>query len=179
MMPVNNETLEWEISVPLFRNRLILGQLGIAIGIPFGIVLLILLFTRAYAGILLLGILLVLAAILIMLIFHGKYDVHYVINARGILCENQPKQARKVRRVSGLTFLMGLFSGNLTTAGAGLLAGSRTRIMLPWKKIKKVSYNDKHMYITVRGGFGESIALFGTGENYAAIKELLHKKLNL
>ena len=32
------DRIEWHVSVPIFRNTLILQQLGFAIGIPFGLV---------------------------------------------------------------------------------------------------------------------------------------------
>lgn len=35
------EKIQWQISVPIFRNTVILKQLGIAIGIPFGLVALV------------------------------------------------------------------------------------------------------------------------------------------
>lgn len=33
--------IQWQISVPLFRNGVIVRQLGIALGLPFGLVVLI------------------------------------------------------------------------------------------------------------------------------------------
>ena len=35
------EKLQWQISVPIFRNTVILKQLGLAIGIPFGLVVIV------------------------------------------------------------------------------------------------------------------------------------------
>lgn len=35
------EAVRWEISVPIFMNTVILKQLGLAIGIPFGLVTLV------------------------------------------------------------------------------------------------------------------------------------------
>ena len=40
--------LRWEMKVPLWRNRLIRNQLGLAIGIPFGLLTMILLLAKAY-----------------------------------------------------------------------------------------------------------------------------------
>jgi hypothetical protein len=41
MNTVENDTekIEWSIDVPIFKNLVILKQLGIAIGIPFGLLL--------------------------------------------------------------------------------------------------------------------------------------------
>ena len=38
--------LQWDISVPIFRNKLILKQLGLALGLPFGILILILIYVH-------------------------------------------------------------------------------------------------------------------------------------
>ena len=35
------EKIQWQISVPIFRNTVILKQLGLTIGIPFGLVALV------------------------------------------------------------------------------------------------------------------------------------------
>ncbi len=35
------KAVRWEISVPIFKNTVILKQLGLAVGIPFGLVALV------------------------------------------------------------------------------------------------------------------------------------------
>lgn len=40
-MSTIQEEVSWQISVPIFRNTVILKQLGLAIGIPFGVVALV------------------------------------------------------------------------------------------------------------------------------------------
>jgi hypothetical protein len=37
--------LNWEIYVPMFRNRFILKGLGLALGIPFGVVIVVIIIT--------------------------------------------------------------------------------------------------------------------------------------
>jgi len=42
------EKMEWTIKVSVFRNSVIVRQLGFAIGIPFGILIIVFILTKAY-----------------------------------------------------------------------------------------------------------------------------------
>lgn len=164
-----NET-EWEIKVPIFKNRLILKQLCIAIGIPFGAIIIIMLISRAYYGVLIVALTLLLTAILVLLIFKGTYDVHFVINQKGILCKSQKQQAKRVRKLVAITIILSFFASNPTAAGAGMLSGNRTEVFIPWKTIRKIKLLDKQNCIMIYGGFAENIAVFCTNENYEEVK---------
>lgn len=172
------DEITWEIRVPLFKNRIILKQLGFAVGIPFGLLTVLLIAVAGLAGLAVVGALLLLSLIIIYLIFRGTYDVRYTVNKKGVLCENQQDQARRVRKMSTLTFLLALFSHNPTAAGIGASAGSRTREFYAWRKIKKVRYLDGEKCIILRGGFAENTAVFCTGENYCDVKNYIAGKLN-
>lgn len=165
--------LSWDIKVPIFKDRMILKQLGLAIGIPFGILIIFMLIIKAYYGVLLVLLILFLTCILVLLIFKGTYDVHYLINQKGILCENQPMQANRIKKLSIITVFAGLFARNFSAAGAGMLAGSRTSTFMPWKHIRKVKYLDKQHCMIIKGGFAENITLFCTDENYNEIKLII------
>jgi hypothetical protein len=169
------EGLNWELRVPILRNGLIMRQLGLAIGIPFGILMLVLLLVKAYYGMLLVCAAMVLAFLLVLLIFRGTYDVRFVLNDKGILCENQEKQRRRVKKMSAAAFWLGVISRNPGAAGAGLLAGSRVETRIFWKKIK---FDERRKTVTVSAGLGEKIAVFCTNENYAEVKEYIksHRK---
>lgn len=166
----------WDIRVPIFKNRLILKQLGFAIGIPFGLLACIMLINQAYYGFLMIALLLILTYVFVMLFFKGTYDVHNEVTEKGVLCENQPMQQKKVKRLSAVTFILGLLSRNPTAAGAGLLAGSRTKVFIPWKRIRKVKTLDRQYSLLLYGGFAENIALFCTEENYQEIKRVVVEK---
>ncbi|HOP11510.1 MAG TPA: hypothetical protein PK629_08460 [Oscillospiraceae bacterium] len=169
----------WQIRVPIFKDPLILKQLGLAIGIPFGILLLILFIAKAWYGLLIVAATLALAFLLVFLIFRGTYDVEYSIDVKGIECKNQEKQQARVKKLSAATFWLGLFSGNPTAAGAGMLGGARTDIKVPWKRIRKVKFNDRRKTVMIFAGFGENIALFCTEENYESVKQIIISKTNI
>lgn len=171
------DELNWMIRVPLLKNRLIRNQLALAIGIPFGILCIVLLLLRAYNGLALVGATLALAFLLVLFIFRGTYDVEYTLDAQGITCETQNKQKKRVRRMASATAVMGVLAGNPTATGVGLMAGVRTRERLLWKRIRKVKYLDRQRTIMLRAGWGEAIAVFCTEENYREVIAVIHQKL--
>ena len=56
--------MNWSIRIPILKNRVIRNQLSLAIGIPFGILLIVLLVVQAYSGLVMVGVALVLGFLL-------------------------------------------------------------------------------------------------------------------
>ena len=169
------EKIQWQINVPIFRNTAILKQLGLAIGIPFGLVALVIGFASGKSIYTLYGLgfiaaLLFFTWLFIMAIYRGRYEVEFVLDDKGVLCRTQAKQAKKNRIVNTLTVLLGLLSGKPTAAGAGMLAQSQQEVFLRWNHITKVKYKPKSRIILLRGGWTEQIALFCADENYPHIE---------
>jgi len=172
------ERLEWIISVPFFRNMVILKQLGIAVGIPFSLLAIVLVmvsdksvYTLYALG--LIGILLLFTWLFIMAMYGGKYEAEFVLDDKGALCRTQAKQAKKNRIINSLTLAMGLFFGKPAVSGAGMLAQSRQEFFLKWSRVKKVKYSPRQCTILLRGGWTESIALFCTEENYLLVEQVV------
>jgi len=185
-MTEKNETvgqLEWTISVPILRNSVILKQLGIAIGIPFGILLLFLLSVQAFYGVALIAILFLLTYLFIRIVWGGNYEVGFELDKTGIRNYTMKKQARKNRIINTLAVVLGLFSGKPAVAGAGILAQSRQEVSMKWKNIKKVKYLPQKQAVILKGGFTENIAVFCTPMNYAEveafIKSVLHGRQDI
>lgn len=176
------EKMQWKISVSIFRNTIILKQLGLAIGIPFGLVVMIIGFTSEeshytlYALGLIVG-LLVLTWLLIMVMYRGKYEVEFVLNEDGILCQTQVEQRKKNRFINTLTVLLGLLVGKSATAGAGMLAQSRQEVFLRWHQITRVKCRPLSHTILLCGGFTEYIALFCTAENYKLVESFVIERV--
>lgn len=172
------QRMEWKINVPIFRDPAILKQLGLAIGLPFGLVILIIALVSwgsrdsLYALGLIAG-LMVLSWLFIMVVYRGRYEAEFILDQKGALCRTQLEQARKNRIINGLTVALGIFSRTPAAAGAGLLAQSRQSMMIPWKRITKARYRPKNRTILLRGGWTENIALFCTEENYSKAEELV------
>lgn len=176
------KTVYWEISVPIFKNKIILKQLGIAIGIPFGITALVVGFTSgksiyALYGLGLIGALLFFTWLFIMVTYRGKYEVEFELNDKGALCRTRKTQAKKNRIVNWLTVALGLFSGKPAIASAGMLAQAKQEVFINWSRITKINYKPKSWTILLRGAWTENIALFCTPENYKQVESYIRKHL--
>ena len=169
------DELRWEMRVPIFKNSLILKQMGVAIGIPFGTLILFLFIIKAWYALVLIGLTILLTLLIILLLFHGTYDVRYVINRQGVSCHTQNKQKKLVRRLAFITFFLGLLKTNPTSAGVALLSASGTDIHIAWNRIGKVKYMEQTKTIRLYGGYGESITLFCTKENYIDVKRHIYE----
>jgi hypothetical protein len=175
------ETMHWQISVPIFKNAVILKQLGFTVGIPFGLVALVIGFASGKSvytlyGQGLIAALLFFTWLFIMAVYRGKYEAEFVLDEKGILCRTQAKQSKKNRIVNTITVMIGLLSGKPSVAGAGMLAQSRQDEFLRWSHVKKVKCKPRSRTILLRGGWTEHIALFCTKENYNAAERLINRK---
>ena len=169
------ESLKWQISVPLFRNAVIMRQLGLAIGVPFGIVALVIGLASGKSVYTLYGLglifaLLFLTWIFVLVVYRGKYDAEFVLDKNGIRCRTQANQAKKNRVVNALAVVFGLLSGSPSAAGAGMLAQSRQEVFLRWSCVTKVRYKPKSCTILLWEGFSGQVALFCTEDGYPHIE---------
>ncbi len=172
------EAVRWEISVPIFKDTAILKQLGLAIGIPFGLVALAIVLVSGIRrdtlyALGLIAALLILTWLFIMVAYRGKYEAEFVLDGKGVICRTQAKQAKKSRIGNTLTVMLGLLSGKPAVAGAGMLAQSRQEVFLRWNHITKVKYKSQSHTILLRGSWTEQIALFCTQENYALVERFV------
>lgn len=179
----DSERLTWEVSVPIFRNPLILKQLGIAIGLPFGLLIIVLILITQEIRYLsyalgLIGLLFLFTYIVIMLLYRGTYDVGFVLDQKGIRCYTQKKQARKNRFINALSMILGIFFRKPGIAGAGMLAQSRQDIRINWRNIRKVRFRPKQQLILVKGNFAENIAVFCHKENYDQVTSVINQHID-
>lgn len=179
------EKFRWEMSVPIFGNTIILKQMAIAIGIPFGLVIGILLIAsrgegaRQYSryGLALIAATFGLAYLVIMIAYGGKYQVGFVIDRAGVQCYTCGKQARRNLIINRLTVALGIMARRPATAGAGILAASRQSTSLRWHGIRKTKFHPGQYTITVHGGFAQQIAIFCTPDNYATVEAFIRSRL--
>ncbi|SDZ39086.1 hypothetical protein SAMN05660462_02992 [Proteiniborus ethanoligenes] len=180
----NVKKIEWSINVPIFKTSLILKQLGIAIGIPFGLIIIFLLTisddnTYTFYAFSLITALFVLTYIFIRIIYGGKYHVGFTIDNKGIRYYTQKNHLRKNNIINTLTIILGLISGKPSITGAGILAQSRQAIFIKWGGIRRVKYCPKQYTIMIKGGTSENIGVFCTKENYLEVEELIKSRVQL
>ena len=178
------EKIQWQISVPIFRNTVILKQLGLAIGIPFGLVALVIGLSSGKSVYTLYGLgfivaLLFFTWLFIMAVYRGRYEAEFVLDDKGILCRTQAKQAKKNRVINTLTVILGLLTGKPAAAGAGMLAQSRQEVSLRWNRVTRVNYKPKNCTILLRGSWTENIALFCADENYEQVEVFVRRNTTL
>lgn len=177
--------IQWEISVPIFRNRFIMHGLALALGLPFGILVLFLIIvskgnilgTDVKYALALIGILFLLTILLILALYGGRYAPGFIVDNEGIINYTQEKQAKKNKAINTLLAIFGLFRGNFTAAGTGILAHSRQVMKIRWKSISKIQYYPNQKTILVQGGFTEKIAIFCTKENYGEVEKAIREHI--
>ena len=157
--------ISWSISVPIFRDPVILKQLGLAMGIPFGLLIVILTLVSGKSIYTLYALGLIIALffftwLFIKLVYRRKYAAEFILDEKGALCRTQVRQAKTSRIVNNLTVLLGLLTGKPAITGAGMLANSKQQVFIRWNHLSKVNYNPRGNTILLRGGLTENIALF-------------------
>lgn len=177
-----NDRMEWQASVPIFRHTVILKQMVLAIGLPFGLVMLVILLTSKgsrdtpYALGLIVA-LLTLTFLFIMVVYRGRHEAEFVLDGNGVRYRTQARETKTNRLVNGLSIVLGLASGRPTIAGVGMMAQARQETYLPWNRIRKVSYQPRNHTILLRGSPMEPIALFCTPENYEAVERFVASRV--
>ena len=180
------ERVAWETEVSIFRNPLIIKQLLIAIGIPFGLVVMVMTLTAGSQrgvyflyGLTLIAALFLLTALFLYALYGGKYAVGFVLDEKGIRCYTQTKHAKRNLMVNNLTVVLGFLTGKFTAAGAGMLAASRQDVTLRWNRIVSVKHYAASQTILVSAGYLDNSAVFCTPENYDRVKSLMAENINV
>lgn len=181
------EKIQWEKQVPIFRNRFIVTDLLLAIGLPFGILITILLLlsggdilgSDVKYGLFLIGLLFLFTFLVVRFIYGGQYAPGFIIDKKGITNYTQRSQRKKNRFINGLLIFLGSLSRNPGAIGMGLLAESKQVLFIKWKHIRKVRYYPMHHTILVKGGFTEKIVIFCTSENYENVKKMIREKTTI
>lgn len=177
--------LRWEVYVPIWRNRFILQGLWLAVGIPFGTLIVVIVVlaggdvmgTDAKYALFLIILMLVLTYVFTLIMYGGKYAPGFIVDKKGVTNYTQAKQAEKNRVINTILIILGLFKGDFSAAGAGVLAQSRQVVCVRWKNVRWVKYYPREKTIMIKGGFAEKIAVFCTGENYGEVEGMVKKCL--
>ena len=142
----------WVYELNLFRDFSILGLVlklfgGIILAGAVIFFIVELFGSHDYMGVLqmagiMIGIFLVLSVLGYLLyaaIMGGSYCVVFTMDDKGILHEQQARQAKKADLISDLLVIAGALSGNVTTIGVGLSSAKRTTMHTTFKGTKKLS----------------------------------------
>ena len=81
------------------------------------------------------------------------------------------------RPVIALTVLLSLFAARPSLAGAGMLAGSRLRVFVPWGDVRRVHYEPERRTIMLRPVGQGPIALFCDEATYAQVEAAVRRNV--
>jgi hypothetical protein len=84
------------------------------------------------------AILLIIAYVFVGILYGGKYFVLFKLDDKGVNHIQLDKQYKKAQALGFLTALIGLSSGNLTTAASGLMAATKQSLYTSFKKVKSI-----------------------------------------
>lgn len=138
--------VNYTLRISPFKQKIILRQMALAIGLPFGSLIILMILLRAWYGLALVTVLLILSSIFVTLVY-GRYGMHYSINKDGITAEPDLKQAKTNRTLNALTLFAGIYAKSPTVAGAGVLANANQHQMFEWSSIKMIIQKRDHFEI--------------------------------
>lgn len=171
------ENIGWNIRVSIFRNSIILKQLGIAIGVPFGLLILFLIIVKAIYALIIIAALFLFTFLFILVLWGGKYNVDFELNKTGIHSFTHKRQAKQNFIINNVTMVLGFLSGKPAVSGAAMLAQSRQYVSIKWSSIRKVRFLPDKRVVMINAGFAANIALFCTLENYEVVESLIKARL--
>ena len=173
--------MSWEASIHLYKDKTILKQLGIAIGIPFGILILFLLWVASgstspsrFYGIYMIILLFVVTYLFLWVVFQNRMHVRYILTQKNITMKMTNKQSKKNQKVNKATTFAGLISLNPTVMGAGLLASTHQQQTMKLVNIQKLEVNDRLHRILIKDSFYEFI-IQCTAQNYQDVKNFIQQ----
>ncbi len=184
------DTISWDQDVTIY-NKVVLKQLGLAFGIPFGLIFLFLAiqyisdmskgrivsFDGWQYALLLIGLWIALTALFLFVVYRNRFRMHYEINDDGVFMGFAATSGRKNRLVNIATIIAGGLAGKPSVAGAGLLAQSRQSVFLRWSQCKKFKIYPKKNRVTIYNKFIEFMIIECTPENFSKVTETISKKL--
>jgi len=194
-MKDNNNVLEWDFDIPILNNRFIMGGVALALGIPAGIVAIIvgafyLNDIRSGATMqesdpsMLPGILFILAllfgltALIILVVYKNRIQARFKLDSQGIHYFTREEAYKKNTALNTLLFFLSITKNRPGAASAAVGAQITQNESIRWKNIKKIKTYDSSKAILVKGGFGSKIMLYCHEDNYEKIKEFLKGRIS-
>ena len=180
------QALVWDIKVPYSRMKRTLIRAGMVIGLPFGALILFLLYgyfvhgeAGGLYGAVMILIILALVPPVMWLVYGGAYELHVEMSDAGIVCENSPKQANRTSWVAFFIIILNLLAkqrshGAMSAACAGT---SRIRTDIAWKNIKAVTCKPKTREIIIREKYMRHTDVYCTEENYETVVQFMADRL--
>ena len=160
----------YDVTIYPFKQSIILFQLLIAIGLPFGILVLFLIYIQAVEGIVLVFILLFLSMIFIILIYK-RISLRITIDSKGIKSEPSKVQLSKNNKLNIFLIFVGTLSKIPIATSIGILSQNNQVQRFTWSQIKSIKIKNKSLICTNR--LNQKI-IITPQNNHDEIKEALN-----
>jgi len=189
---INVETkknsISWNANLPLLTSSVVIKQLLFVLVASNICVLIFILTVDAISGdltfqrfshyllyaLIIFGFLSLLA-VLVMLVFYGnQYEYKFTLDETGITSETVGGTKKKNAIIN---FLL-IFSGKPGPAGSGLLAASRQKEKIPWRKVDSIQTDANKLEIVLRRKGWAIMLIRCTPENYAEVLRRANEAVN-
>ena len=118
----------------------------------------------------------ILGYLLYAAIMGGKYIVDFTMDENGLLHKQAYAQAKKAKKIGGLTALAGAASGRPSVAGAGLTS-TRTELYSDFKKVKKIKAYPRRGVIKLNAPFNKN-QVYASKEDFNFVLEFIKSHTN-
>ena len=108
----------------------------------------------------------------------GKYCVLFEMNNKGVKHTQLDRQFNKAKAIGLLTVFVGGVTGNLSSAGAGLLSASRQSMYTPFKEVSRISVKKRWNVIYI-GTRLEHNQVYTATEDFQFIYEYIREHCNI
>ncbi len=185
-MPNKQSSLVWEVTIPLITNPNMVGAWFKAMGATYILCMVLLgvifigtgeveslpmlagVFALVTLGIVVLGLL------IMLLVFGNRFQARFTVSDEGIRYEGIDKRAQTLARIA---VMLGAATGNVRTAGAGLLAISQEKVELKWAGAFEARYLPRRKIIVIRNQWRDLMHVFCTKVNYEQVQSRIEQEI--
>ena len=188
---------EWDRTVSILTNPLVLGSIAKAFGIAMLIFWLILeiiswtmgksmtLYVLRHPGKTLeegaiafgfVGVLIVVTMIATAIVFRNGYDAHFGVNEDGAWMTPQQRQRETNQSIHKILFGMGVLMGKPGTAGTAILAETGQDRSISWNEVKRIEPYPFRLAIGLHDSWHCALIIYCLPENYEAVLQFANSK---
>jgi len=122
------------------------------------------------------GFIAVVSVFTLTVFFGNRCPMEFTLSDSGALVTNTSGRAKAAHRLS---WMLAIATGRPLMAGPGLIAQSQEVSAVAWSDITRARFHPAQCAISLRGGIFDLVRLYATPDNYAAVSELVLKKIQL
>lgn len=182
-----DDSISWEIDIPLATNPVILVDLLKALGGGFLLLFIIVTVVSISEGNLgtipsmlriiavLFGFLFALGLLIMLILFGNKFHAKFSVTRKGTSFQTFDRRAKTASR---LAVMLGILSGRPVLAGSGLVAMSQESMFMKWKGVFKAVYDYKNKTIALRNAWRKIMVVYCTKDNYDQVSNFVKTQMD-